>query len=245
MSKMRIVAYCLFALLWVPSPVLAQAPVVVELFTSEGCSSCPPADAVLMKLSQQGVVNGSQLILLGEHVDYWNYIGWTDRFSSAQFSQRQNDYGNALHSSVYTPQMVIDGTEQFVGNDASDVQRKIAAATKDAKPAQVTLKWEGGNRVHVSVHSPGQSRINVLLATTEDGLTTSVQAGENGGRTLRHAAVVRQLHEIGHLDKGAFEADVDVSAKPDWNPDKLKVAVIVQDATTMKVLGAGVISYAR
>src|ERR1700742_37635 len=87
---------------------VAQNPVVVELFTSEGCSSCPPADALLVKLSQQGVSNGAPLVLLGEHVDYWNYIGWTDRFSSGQFSQRQNDYGKALSANVYTPEMVID-----------------------------------------------------------------------------------------------------------------------------------------
>src|SRR5580658_5508090 len=84
----------------------AQNPVVVELFTSEGCSSCPPADAILLDLSRENAQSGRNLILLGEHVDYWNYIGWTDRFSSAQFSQRQNDYARTLHlESVYTPQM--------------------------------------------------------------------------------------------------------------------------------------------
>ena len=88
-----------------------QNPVVVELFTSEGCSSCPPADALLVQLSQQQAKDGTQLILMGEHVDYWNYIGWTDRFSAKQFSQRQSEYASALHAQVYTPQMVIDGQE--------------------------------------------------------------------------------------------------------------------------------------
>src|SRR5262249_42318200 len=114
----------------------AQNPVVVELFTSEGCSSCPPADAVLMKLSEQG---RSDLILLGEHVDYWNYIGWTDRFSSKQSSLRQSEYGQALHSETYTPQMVIDGRVQFVGSEAGEAQRRIAAAAAEPKPAPVTL----------------------------------------------------------------------------------------------------------
>jgi len=222
---------------------LAQTPVVVELFTSEGCSSCPPADAELVKLSQQRTQSGAELILLGEHVDYWNYIGWTDRFSSAQFSERQSDYGKALHSSVYTPQMVVDGSVEFVGNDVSEAQRSIAAAAKHAKPAQVALRWEGDNRVHVSIQSPAPARVKVLLATTEDGLTTSVQAGENGGRTLHHAAVVRQLREIGQADKGAFEADVDIAPHPDWNAANLKLAVLAQDAATLKILGAATVAY--
>jgi hypothetical protein len=220
----------------------AQTPVVVELFTSEGCSSCPPADALLMKLSQQG---GTDLVLLGEHVDYWNYIGWTDRFSSSQFSQRQSDYAHALNSSVYTPQMVIDGSKQFVGGDASEAQRAIASEARQPKPAQVTLHWEAANRLHVSVQSPAEENGNVLLVITEDGLSTSVEAGENGGRTLHHAAVVRQLRKLGDGDKGAFNANVDLAPKADWNPAKLKVAVLVQDPATMKILGASVVSYAH
>jgi hypothetical protein len=223
----------------------AQTPVVVELFTSEGCSSCPPADALLMKLSQQGAGNDTDLVLLGEHVDYWNYIGWTDRFSSPQFSQRQSAYAHALNSSVYTPQMVIDGTTQFVGSEASEARRDIAAAAKDLKPAQVTLRWEGINRLHISVQSSAQEPSHVLLAITEDGLSTSVEAGENGGRTLHHAAVVRQLRDLGNLDKGAFDTTLDVPPHADWNRGKLKLAVLVQDPSTMKILGAATTSYSH
>jgi len=244
---MKLCVFGLVALLVLSAASLAsaQTPVVVELFTSEGCSSCPPADALLVKLSQQGVSNGAPLVLLGEHVDYWNYIGWTDRFSSSQFSQRQNDYGKALSANVYTPEMVIDGSTQFVGSDSSQAQRSIAAAAKEAKPAQVTLRWEGNNRLHVTVQSPAQDRGNVLLATTEDGLTTTVEAGENGGRTLHHAAVVRQLRELGRTDKGVFDANVDMILHPDWNPAKMKVAVLVQDPSTMKILGAATVPYAH
>ena len=222
----------------------AQTPVVVELFTSEGCSSCPPADALLVKLSLQAG-NGTELVLLGEHVDYWNYIGWTDRFSSPQFSQRQSDYGRALHSQTYTPQMVIDGTREFVGSDVSEAQRDIAAAAKEPKPAHVTLTWEGANRLHVSVQSSAQQSGTVLLATTEDGLSTAVQAGENGGRTLRHAAVVRQLKKVGDLRNGDFQATVDLTPRPDWNRDKLKLAVLVEEPATMKILGAGEVAYSH
>ena len=222
----------------------AQNPVVVELFTSEGCSSCPPADALLVELSRQSAENGKDLILLGEHVDYWNYIGWTDRFSSAQFSQRQNDYARTFHlGSVYTPQMVIDGRFQFAGNDASELHRKIDEAVKEPMPAQVLLQWEKTGRLHVTVQSQAASRAKVVLGVTEDGLSTDVGRGENGGRTLHHAAVVRELRELGKADKATFDATADVSVRPDWNPAQLKVLVLVQDSATGRILGAARIPY--
>jgi hypothetical protein len=231
-------------ILSIAGSAFAQSPIVVELFTSEGCSSCPPADAVLLDLSRQSGPNGTDLILLGEHVDYWNYIGWTDRFSSAQFSQRQGDYARILHlEAVYTPQMVIDGHEQFVGNDAANVREKISQAAKQAKPDQVALQWEGNDRLRVSVRSPSSSHAKVLLAITEEGLTTAVKNGENGGKTLHHAAVVRQLRELGVMNKDSFVATADVGRHADWNAAQMKVAVLVQDAGTGKIVGAAAIAY--
>lgn len=225
-------------------PAQAQNPVVVELFTSEGCSSCPPADAVLLDLDRKAESSGAELILLGEHVDYWNYIGWTDRFSSAQFSQRQSDYARDFHlASVYTPQMVIDGREQLVGNDLAEVSNKIAAARQETKPARVALQWEANHRLHVSVQSVEAQRAQVLLAVTEDGLSTQVGNGENGGRTLHHAAVVRQLRPLGNLDNGKFDTRVEVSPHADWNAAALKVAILVQDPASGKILGAAQIGY--
>ncbi len=224
---------------------IAQNPVVVELFTSEGCSSCPPADAVLLQLSQQPEVNGAQVILLGEHVDYWNYIGWTDRFSSKQFSERQSDYAKALPAEVYTPQMVIDGQEQFVGNDAAEVRTRIAAAAKRPKPAQVSLAWEGNGRLRVSVHSSQVTKAEILLALTEDGLSTQIANGENGGKTLHHAAVVRQLSQIGEVTNGSFDKTIDVARKSAWNAGQLKIAILVQDSASKKILGAGSIPFAQ
>jgi hypothetical protein len=225
-------------------PASAQSPVVVELFTSEGCSSCPPADAILVDLDRQSAQSGRDLILLGEHVDYWNYIGWTDRFSSAQFSQRQNDYARSFHlGSAYTPQMVIDGRVQFVGNESSEVHRKIDEAAKEPKPAQVLLQWEKPGRLHVAVQSHSASQAKVLLGVTEDGLSTNVGGGENGGRTLHHAAVVRQLREVGSTGKNAFDSTVDVPIHPDWNPAKLKVVVLLQDSANNRILGAAQVSY--
>jgi hypothetical protein len=240
-----IVATLLLLLMGLSIDGIAQNPVVVELFTSEGCSSCPPADAVLLQLSQQKPGDGVQVILLGEHVDYWNYIGWTDRFSSKQFSERQSEYAKALHAEVYTPQMVIDGQEQFVGNDAADVQSRIAAAAKKPKPAQVSLAWEGNGRLRVSVNSSQVAKADVLLAITEDGLNTQVGKGENDGKTLHHAAVVRQLHPIGEVANGNFEKTVDIARQSDWNTAKLKAAVLVQDSASKKILGAGSVAFSQ
>ena len=222
-----------------------SAPVVVELFTSEGCSSCPPADAVLVKLSQKSTLNGTPLILMGEHVDYWNYIGWTDRFSSKQFSERQGDYSHDFHlASVYTPQVVVDGRLQFVGGDLSEVSEKVGTAAKDPKPAQVALQWEANHQLHVSVQSvENLPHARILLVVTEDGLSTDVGAGENGGRTLHHAAVVRQLQEIGKLNKDKFDTSVAIPGKADWNQARLKVAILVQDASNGRMLGAGEINW--
>ena len=220
----------------------AQNPVVVELFTSEGCSSCPPADALLVQLSKDPH-SGADLILLGEHVDYWNYIGWTDRFSSAEFSQRQSDYAKRLHlASVYTPQMVIDGQVQLVGNDAGEVRRNIALAAAKPKPARVALRWDAKTRLHVVGANPNH-RSPSCFAVTEDGLTTAVGTGENGGRTLHHAAVVRQLKDLGTVTNGTFDTSVDVTQNAGWNPSALKVAVLVQDPASGKVLGAAAIAY--
>jgi hypothetical protein len=227
------------------TPGAAQNPVVVELFTSEGCSSCPPADAVLLQLSQQPATKDADIILLGEHVDYWNYIGWTDRFSSKQFSERQSEYAKALKASVYTPQMVIDGDEQFVGNDAAAVHTRISAAAKQPKPAQVSLAWEGNGRLQVRVHSSDAVKAEVLLAITENGLSTQVGKGENGGKTLHHAAVVRQLSQVGVMTNGNFEKTVEIARKSDWNTSQLKVAVLVQDPASTKILGAQSIAFAQ
>jgi hypothetical protein len=226
------------------SSAWAETPVVIELFTSEGCSSCPPADALLVDLSRKSPPGGVKLILLGEHVDYWNYIGWTDRFSSAAFSERQNSYARQLHlATVYTPQMVIDGHLQLVGNGAAEVYRNISKAASERKPAQVSLRWEPQQKLHVAVQTPAREQPKVLLAITEDGLSTSIGGGENSGRTLQHAAVVRQLKELGAATNGQFESSVDVAAHSDWNPAKLKVVVLVQEPGTGKILGAESLDY--
>jgi len=221
-------------------------PIVVELFTSEGCSSCPPADALLSKLRQSAAVEGAEVLILGEHVDYWNHLGWSDRFSSEGSTQRQAGYSRRFNlDSSYTPQMVIDGHKELVGNDESAVRRQLALAAHLPKPEQVRLAWSDENQLQVEIDGAGEGNEKVLLAITEDGLSTQVGSGENGGRTLRHSGVVRELREIGSLRHGQFSSAVKAARHPDWKPENLRAVVFVQKAGQGDITGAASLAYPR
>src|SRR5437899_1342401 len=186
--------------------------VVVELFTSEGCSSCPPADELLGHLRQDLAGKNIQVIPLGFHVDYWNSLGWKDRFSSADFSHRQEQYARSLRvDGPYTPQMIVDGAHEFVGNSAGEAQRAVRYAANQPEIAVVKISAAGTDQLQVQVKAPASAGdAGVLLVLTEDNLTTKVGSGENGGRTLHHAAVVREFRQLGKLSNGSFEATVPV-----------------------------------
>jgi hypothetical protein len=237
------------------SAVRGQTPVVVELFTSEGCSSCPPADQLLSRLEVPRYGNagrakqvimvapGVEVIALGEHVDYWDDLGWKDRFSSPLFSARQQDYGRALHlENVYTPQIVVNGQKQVLGSDSRAVQEAIRAAAKEPQ-AQVAISMSSPQTVSFSVSKlpPGSHDAEILLGVAESGLVTPVLGGENGGRELRHTAVVRTLTSLGRLDPkhpGEYSAVAQINLRPDWNRANLKLVLFVQDRTTRRILGA-------
>lgn len=224
--------------------LFAQQVVVVELFTSEGCSSCPPADALLGQLSKQRDTTSVQLVLLGEHVEYWNGQGWNDRFSAPSFTQRQYDYAKRFHlASAYTPQMVIDGHLQTTGGNAPALQKLIADAAHAPKTAAVTLNFVAPGKLQISVTDSSNSKQRVLLAVTEDNLTTKVGGGENGGRVLVHSAVVRDLRTLGTLSNGKFEKTVNVPDKSDWKRDDLRAIVLVQDASDDVIRGAASVPF--
>src|SRR6516162_7380768 len=156
-------------------PSASQQPIVIELFTSEGCSTCPPADALLGQLSQQRTGHTVDLVLLGEHVEYWDGQGWKDRFSAPVFTQRQYDYVRYLHlATAYTPQVVVDGHLQASGGNATALQRLIAEAAHDEKPSIVSLDKPAPDKFHVSVDGPPGRKMLVLFGITEDNLSTSV-----------------------------------------------------------------------
>ena len=230
----------------------ARSPVIVELFTSEGCSSCPPADVVLTQLQKTQPVAGAEVITLSEHVDYWNYIGWSDPFSSAAFSARQETYAQAFkHERIYTPQMVVDGQIEFVGSSMNKAREAIAKAVRSPKAdVKITIpqtkagKDNQAIRFGVSVKNvPPVNKgdvAEVILAFTEDDLSSNVARGENSGRRLAHTAVVREMRALGSVDQAtkAFNAATTAIIAGDWKRDKLRVVVLVQERAHRRVLGA-------
>lgn len=220
------------------------APVLVELFTSEGCSSCPSADQLLARLSAEQPVAGAEIVLLSFHVDYWNDLGWKDPFSSPLFSGRQRDYAaGAGKTGVYTPQAVVDGAEEFVGSDESRARRSIAAAAKSPKVRLPIERRPGaGPAIGLDVRVPGGAAGQVSLAIVEDGLVVAVPAGENAGSKLSHTAVVRWFKVLGQAtgEGGAFATQVIPGAG--WRPERLRAVAFVQDAATRAVRGVGVLA---
>lgn len=197
-------ATIVFSLLPFVAAAQSRTPVLVELFTSEGCSSCPPADKLLATLSAKQPINGAQIIVLEEHVDYWEGLGWHDRFSSSLYTTRQNLYAPRLKfDSPYTPQMIVDGTYQFVGNDPSKALSSISKAAELPKiPLELAPPTLDGKYVFSSVSTDVKQplpRGDVYVALVDLTASTEVKSGENGGRRLDHVSVVRSLQRIGKL----------------------------------------------
>jgi hypothetical protein len=176
--------------------------VLVELFTSEGCSSCPPADALLERLDQSQPVAGAQIVVLSEHVDYWNHIGWADPYSSAACSARQEQYARRFRTQgPYTPQMVVDGRSEFVGSDARAAESAIRSAAKYPKAA-IRISEDGGSAIIDVAPLPSGTvrKAGVFAAYAMDSGTQVVVRGENKGRRLHHVAIAKELKQIGTVD---------------------------------------------
>lgn len=242
-------AACFLLLTGRRTPTLAAAtprtPVIVELFTSEGCSSCPPADDVLSDLVRTQPVPSAQVIALGQHVDYWNRLGWTDPFSSHAFSVRQNEYAHFFRQGeVYTPQMVVDGRTEFVGSDRGAALQAIARAARTPK-ARVEIAYASGDRNSLQVRVDGLpalgpgDRALAFLALTEDGLRSDVRNGENAGRSLRHVGVVRRLILLGTVPASRpWTATPALPLITGWNRTRMQAVVFVQEQNGRHILGA-------
>lgn len=192
------------------------APVVLELFTSQSCSSCPPADALLAELAREPGV-----LALDFHVDYWNYLSWHDKFSMPEATARQRSYAAKLGADVYTPQIVVNGAAEAVGSRRADIARLIdAARTAPPGPSLALAADAHGVRVEIGA---GQGRAELLLVGFDAEHTTQVAAGENGGRTLREVNVVRDLVPAGDWH-GAARALIAVRPKGE------RVAALLQAA---------------
>ena len=204
-----------------------RAPILVELFTSEGCSSCPPADRLLQQLDPQTIV-------LSEHVDYWDHLGWRDPYSSHAFTERQETYARLFGiDGPYTPQMVVDGAAQFVGSDAHRAAEEIDKAGRRPRTDLHLVRTASG--VHVEVANAAGAG-DVMLALADDSDASQVRAGENKGRNLQHVAVVRSLRKIGSVKRGgSFATDLDLPGSAQ------RVVVFVQESGQARISGAAML----
>ncbi len=225
----------------------AATPVLVELFTSEGCSSCPPADAWLQRMDAAQPLPGAQLIVLSEHVDYWNHDGWKDPYSSSLVTQRQSDYVRALGlQTPYTPQVIVDGaTDLHLTDDQQMEQTFQKAAASQKVPVRITsVTLDPANptalRAHVEVDgdSAGENA-DIYDAVALSHAESQVLRGENGGKHLTHVAVVQELTKIGKMQKGkTFNRDNEIKLKPGTDPKNIRLVVFAQKSGPGKVLGA-------
>ena len=224
-----------------------RVPVLVELFTSEGCSSCPPADRFLEKLDRQPL-SGAEIIVLSEHVDYWNHIGWRDPYSSHLYSDRQSEYASRFGlDGVYTPQMVVDGSTEFVGSNTDLADKAFAQALNTPKIAvrlsSVSLGTARTLRARVEADalppSVTQSEAEVYVVLALNHAESHVFGGENGGRTLSHVAVVRRLVKVGPLKHNeGFSENLELKLESGLDTHNLRLIAFVQEPKQGKVLGA-------
>lgn len=232
-------------------------PILIELFTSEGCSSCPPADALLQKLDRLQPVHGAQLIVLSEHVDYWNHIGWKDPYSSHSYSERQSRYASRFElDSDYTPQMVVDGQRQFVGSDTRAADQALIEAAKLPKVhvvvSDVSVDAEHNVRAHVEVENftsvfgnrgsdKNDSSSDLYAALVLAHAESQISGGENSGRRLTHTNVVRNFVNVGPLRSDQkFARDIQFKLEAGINPNNLRLVAFVQERNQGQVLGAAI-----
>ena len=224
-----------------------DTPVVLELFTSEGCSSCPPADELLSRLG--ALTTG--VIPLAYHVDYWDSLGWSDPFSSSQWTMRQVEYVRAMQlSGSYTPQIVVNGRWQCIGSDPNLIERAIATARATLPPGVVTVRATppaaGSHKLYVSVsahivRTAGDKSLIVVVAIYENGLMAKIDGGENSGHRIRYDYTVRKIipaFELRPTAGSALENELSVDLDPSWKIDHLGVAAFIQDESSLAIDGS-------
>jgi hypothetical protein len=229
------------------APTADTHPILVELFTSEGCSSCPPADDFVQKLDALQPVDGAQLIVLSEHVTYWDHDGWKDSNSSAALTDRQSAYVHELGlPTPYTPQIIVDGIKEMRINDAQQVEKLFQQAVTSPKiPVRIgSVSMDQGTsgllRMHVETDANStKSNAEVYVAIALDHVDSQVLHGENGGRHLTHVAVVQQITKIGKLQKGkTFAEELQLKLKPGTDLNGIRVVAFVQAQGPGQLLGA-------
>jgi hypothetical protein len=242
-----LLAGCFVARSWSADNKASAVPVLVELFTSEGCSSCPPADAWLLQMDTAQPVHGAELIVLSEHVDYWNHDGWRDPFSSSLVTARQEDYVRAFRlDSAFTPQVVVNGDVNLQLSDGQQIrqtfQQAVAASSVPITISSLAVDPANAAIFHAQIEADGslaQENADIYEAVALDHAESQVLHGENGGKHLMHVAVVQQLTKIGRLEKGKkFSRAVEIRLKPGTDPKNVRLVVFAQEPGPGKVLGA-------
>ena len=220
----------------------ARVPVLLELFTSEGCSSCPPADRLLEMLDQKQPLAGADLIVLSEHVDYWDHLGWKDPFSSAQFTARQQEYASKFQSDgVYTPELVVDGQFGFVGSDGREAASAIQKAIRQRKiPIVIASISHDGHQITAHIDVPAsdeRGRAVLYVAIADNRAESQVSRGENSGHTLRHVGVTRVLKRIGTVDLSAASSQEITLTANSGAVNGSRLVAFLQEAGAGCVLG--------
>jgi hypothetical protein len=220
-------------------PKLGPTPVIVELFTSQGCSSCPPADALIHDIANDPAMRG-RVIPLAFHVDYWDSLGWRDPFSSAEWTQRQARYVRTMHlNSAYTPQAVVNGSREFVGFNRAAMSAALEKASNEKPRSEITLTARrDGNSVLANIHATVPANDDLMLAIVEDGVTTKIEHGENAGRTLTNDAIVRKLIRV-----QPGQTTITVPLDSAWHD--VNATAFVQDRATLAIGAAAFARVAR
>ncbi len=224
---------------------VSRTPVLVELFTSEGCSSCPPAEDLLARFDREQPFENAELITLAFHVDYWDDLGWKDKYASALYTQRQRIYDRKFRTGqIYTPQMVVDGEIEFVGSREKEARKAIEKSVRSPK-ASIKLSIDE-MKLKISITDiPGRDQATVYVAFAEDDLGSDVKTGENAGKTLKHVSVVRELRAIGRIpEKGqGFEAQVPLPLDRQWEMNNIRIIAFIQENSTRRVQGVSRIRF--
>jgi hypothetical protein len=231
----------------IPSDDSHPRPVVLELFTSEGCSSCPPADAFLKQLAEAGRVNDVDVIAIEEHVDYWDRLGWRDPFSSQDWTERQEQYARVFHhDGPFTPQFVVNGRRDFVSMSSQEaLQSMVEASTASAVELHLSPTGDSPRSAEFSItmeNAPAEAHsVLLLLAVTERGLSSNVLRGENQGRNLAHAPVLRSLTRL-HVPKlkpsGVTELKAKIALDPSWKRENLRFVIFLQEQKSLHIVAA-------
>jgi hypothetical protein len=218
------------------NPTEANGFAVLELFTSEGCSSCPPADQLMGEIEK--LYKDQPVYILAYHVDYWNNLGWKDKFSSVENSQRQQYYSRTLRSQVYTPQLVVNGKKEFVGSDRNNVEDAIENALFNSKNLHIDLSAKASEKeINVNYKTVENNSQNKLLITlVEKKSATNVQKGENEGRHLQHWQIVHQQNQISLKNSSA--GTTSFKLPENFNTNNWEVIGMIQNTKTGEILGS-------